>query len=159
MSDGTKLRAVESWEIMFDAREKLGVTELQKIFSRGHGQISRYCLCPSAGEAQRNPLDRLLLMFEQLVENGEDELVRATINLLAECIDCRVKSVGEPLPDKDTVEEECLDDFPELTELDRLISRREHPRIVRRQAEQVKREVDETVVSYLKLWEKKYGKV
>ncbi len=153
------MRAVESWEIMFDAREKLGVTELQKIFSRGHGQISRYCLCPNAGEAQRNPLDRLLLLFEQLVENGEEELVRTTVNLLAECIDCRVKSVGTPQPDKDTVEEECLDDFPELTELDRLINRREHPRIVQRQAEQVKREVDETMVSYLKLWENKYGKV
>lgn len=159
MSDGSNTRAVETWEIMFDAREKLGVTELQKIFSRGHGQISRYCMSPNAGDAQRNPLDRLMLMFEQLVDAGEDELVRATVNMLAECIDCRVKSVGMPRPDKDTVEEECLDDFPELTELDHLINRREHPRIIRRQAEQVKREVDETVVSYVKLWEKKYGKL
>ncbi len=62
-----------------------------------------------------------------------------------------------PKPDKDTVEEECLDDYPELTEMDRLISRREHPRVVQRQAERVKREVDETMVSYINLWESKHG--
>jgi hypothetical protein len=96
-------------------------------------------------------------MFEKLVENGEDELVRASLNILAECIDCRVKPLGKPRPDKDTVEEECLDDYPELTELDRLIGRREHPRVVQRQAERVKQEVDETLVSYLELWNRKYG--
>ena len=131
----------------------------QKIFSRGQSQINRYCMSPLAGDAQRNPLDRLKLMFEQLVEAGEGELVRSSLNILAESIDCRVKPLGNPKPDKDTVEEECLDDFPELTELDHLIARREHPRIVQRQAERVKQEVDETMVSYNNLWKDKYGKL
>ncbi len=159
MSDHDRPRAVESWEIMLLSREKIGATELQKIFSRGQTQINRYCMSPLCGDAQRNPIDRLKLMFEQLMEAGEGELVRSSLNMLAEPIGCRVKPVGTPEPDKDTVEEECLDDFPELTELDRLISRREHPRIVRRQAERVKQEVDETMVSYMKLWDKRYGQI
>lgn len=150
-------RVVESWEIMLLSRDKVGAAELQKIFSRGQTQINRYCMSPLCGDAQRNPIDRLKLMFDKLVEAGEDELVRSSLNILAETIDCRVKARATPKPDKDTVEEECLDDFPELTELDRLIARREHPRIVQRQAEKVKQEVDETMVSYLNLWEKKYG--
>lgn len=156
MSNDTP-HAVESWEIMLLSKDKVGATELQKIFSRGQTQINRYCMSPLSGDAQRNPVDRLRLMFEKLVEEGGEELVRSALNILAEPIQCRVRPVGAPKPDKDTVEEECLDDFPELTELDRLISRREHPRIVQRQVERVKQEVDETMTSYLKLWEKKHG--
>lgn len=156
MGDSTR-NAVESWEIMLLSRDKVGATELQKIFSRGQTQINRYCMSPLCGDAQRNPIDRLKLMFDKLVESGENELVRSSLNILAEAIDSRVQARAMPKPDKDTVEEECLDDFPELTELDRLIARREHPRIVQRQAEQVKQEVDETMVSYLRLWEKKYA--
>lgn len=153
--DGSK-KPVESWEIMLLSREKVGAKELQKIFSRGQTQINRYCTNPHVGDAQRNPIDRLKLMFGKLVESGEAELVRSSLNILAESIDCRVKPVKTPTPDKATVEEECLDDYPELTELDRLIARREHPRIVQRQAERVKQEVDETMVSYMQLWDKKY---
>jgi len=149
--------AVESWEIMLLSREKVGATELQKIFSRGQTQINRYCMSPLCGDAQRNPIDRLRLLFEKLVDAGELELVRSSLNILAETIDCRVSDRAAPSPDKDTVEEECLDDYPEKTEMDRLIARREHPRVVLRQAERVKQEVDETIVSYLRLWERKYG--
>ena len=157
MSESKQSHAVESWEIMLLCRERIGATELQKIFSRGQTQINRYCLSPLSGDAQRNPLDRLRLMFEKLVDAGEAELVRSSLNILAECIDSRVQPVAKLKPDKNTVEEECLDDYPELTELDRLIGRREHPRIVLRQAERVKQEVDETMVSYQGLWESKYG--
>ena len=152
-----KPHIVESWEIMLHSKEKIGATELQKIFSRGQTQINRYCMNPLSGDAQRNPVDRLKLMFEQLVDEGGDELVRSALNILAEPIHCRVNPVAAPKPDKETLEEECLDDFPELTELDRLIARREHPRVVQRQVERVKQEVDETMVSYMKLWEKKHS--
>ena len=138
MPESDKPHAVESWEIMLLSRDRVGATELQKIFSRGQTQINRYCMSPLCGDAQRNPIDRIKLMFEKLSVVGEDELVRASLNIMAECIDCRVKPRGKPRPDKDTVEEECLDDYPELTELDRLIGRREHPRVVQRQAERGK---------------------
>lgn len=157
MSDSSSMQAVESWEIMLLSREKMGVKELQKIFSLGHGQINRYCRNPNSADVQRNPIDRLRLMFELLVEHGEEELVRTALNIMAETIDCRVQPIARPKPDKDTIEEECLDDFPELTELDRLIGRREHPRTVSRQADKVKREVDETIVRYMELWDKHYG--
>ncbi|MGE4298077.1 MAG: hypothetical protein AB7E47_08620 [Desulfovibrionaceae bacterium] len=145
---------IASWEIMSKSRETLGATELQKIFSRGLTQVNRYCMGEHYADYQRNPIDRLRILFEQLAQVGEEELVRAAINYLSEPIGCRAVAMGAPKPDKDTVEEECLDDFPELTELDRLIGRCEHPRVVQRQAEKVKQEVDETVVRYLEHWER-----
>ena len=47
-------------------------------------------------------------------------------------IDHRIQEKTEFIPDKLTVEEECLDDYPEKVELDRLISSNAAPAIVRR---------------------------
>ena len=63
----------------------------------------------------------------------------------------------KPVPDKPTVEEECLDDFPEVVEIDRLTCKGEHPRMVARQTEVAKGEIDETLVRYLEFWEKTHG--
>lgn len=146
-----------TWEIMLATRDAVGATEMQKIFSRGQTQINRYCQPPGAGDGQRNPLDRMQILFKMLAENGEQEVVRSAINLFAECIDCRLKEVTKVVPDKATVEEECLDDFPELVAMDALINRDEHPRVVTRQAEKAKGEIDETLASYMQYWQKKYG--
>lgn len=144
----------ESWEMMLYCKEILGATELQKIFSRGHTQINRYCMNPKFEDSQRNPLDRLRTLFEMMAEQGEKELVRTALNFLAAPHQCRVQPTTRAVPDKSTIEEECLDDFPELVELDRLINLRKHPEVVRRQAEQVIREIEETCVLYERLWNK-----
>jgi len=154
MSDMKARHLSESWEMMLYCKEVLGATELQKIFSRGHTQINRYCMNPKFEDSQRNPLDRLRTLFEMMARQGEHELVRAALNYLAAPHGSRVQPLAEAVPDKDTIEEECLDDFPELVELDRLINMRKHPDVVRRQAEQVIREIEETCTLYDKLWNK-----
>ncbi len=153
------LRPTHSWEIMLFTRDAIGTTEMQKIFSRAHGQINRYCMCPDYDDAQRNPIDRLRLLFDKLAESGTEgqELIRAALNYLAEPIECRVQDMAMPIPDKATIEEECLDDFPELVEMDNLINHREHPRVVSRQAEKAKGEIDETLVRYVEHWKNNYG--
>ena len=143
-----------SWEIMFAIRETLGAVELQKIFSRGQTQLNRYCMAPHFADAQRNPLDRLQVLTEQLEAAGEHELALAAINFILEPLTARATAQNLPTPDKDTLEEECLDDFPELTTLDALIAKQSHPRDVIQQAERVKNEVDETIVKYLEHWNK-----
>ncbi len=142
----------ETWEVMQTCKRLLGVTNLQKIFSRGRTQINRYCMDPRYADAQRNPLDRLIAMFELALEAGGRETVRAALNMLAKPLGCRVQEVEEPVPDKATVEEECLDDYPELVELNRLITERRHPDEVRRQAEITIREIGETCTLYEQVW-------
>lgn len=158
MSSQRQAQPKESWEFMFYARERVGAAQMQKIFSRGQTQINRYCLHPRCDDYQRNPLDRLRILFELLVEGGSAELVQYALNYLAETVGCRLHPLEHPLPDKETVEEECLDDFPELVEMDRMIAVEEHPRVVIAQSEKAKGEIDETIESYREFWAGKYGK-
>ncbi|WP_051295088.1 hypothetical protein [Maridesulfovibrio bastinii] len=154
MSNDDKLNAVETWELMQCAKEKLGAKELQKIFQRGQTQINRYCSSPISEDHQRNPLDRIHILFSNLCEAGGEEIVRASINHFADIIGCRVAEQGEIVPDKDTVEEECLDDYPEKVAMDNMIAASEHPEKVRRQGEKTCREIMETVISYETHWGK-----
>ncbi|NDV26351.1 hypothetical protein [Desulfovibrio sp. JC010] len=140
--------ATLTWEMMQCSRDVLGPTCMQKIFSRGQSQINRYCSSPRHEDHQRNPLDRLHLLFSKLDEEGERELVIAALNHLCSSIDHRIQEKAEVQPDKLTVEEECLDDYPEKVELDRLIASNAAPELVRRQGEHTCREIMETVVSY-----------
>lgn len=150
----TDRKLVTSSDIMFHIREQLGTVELQKIFSRGQTQLNRYCMPSHLEDSQRNPLDRINILIKKLEEKGEEELALATANFILEPLSVRAAPVSFPTPDKNTVEEECLDDFPELTQLDALIAMQQHPREVIRQAEKVKEEIDETIVSYLEHWNK-----
>ncbi len=149
------VNAVETWEMMKCSRDCLGASELQKIFSRGQSQINRYCSSPLHEDYQRNPLDRLHLLFSKLDMAGERELVIAALNHLCDSIEHRVHEKVECEPDKLTVEEECLDDYPEKVELDRLISSCAPPEVVRRQGEHTCREIMETVTSYEKHYREK----
>jgi hypothetical protein len=130
------------------SRDVLGATSMQKIFSRGQSQINRYCSSPQHEDHQRNPLDRLHLLFSKLEEEGEKELVIAALNHLCSSVGYRIQEQQEIIPDKLTVEEECLDDYPEKVELDRLIAINAAPELVRRQGEHTCREIMETVTSY-----------
>lgn len=141
-------KATLTWEMMQCSRDTLGATSLQKIFSRGQSQINRYCSTPIHEDHQRNPLDRLHLLFSKLEEAGEKELVIAALNHLGTSVGHRVQETPQFIPDKQTVAEECLDDYPEKVELDRLISSNAPPEIVRRQGEHTCREIMETVTSY-----------
>ncbi len=147
-------KATRTWEMMQCSRETLGATSLQKIFSRGQSQINRYCSTPIHEDHQRNPIDRLHILFSELEKAGERELVIAALNHLGTSIGQRVQEIRQFIPDKQTVAEECLDDYPEKVELDRLIASNAPPEIVRRQGEHTCREIMETVTSYEDHYEK-----
>lgn len=75
-------------------------------------------------------------------------MVIAALNHLCNSIGFRIQETVDVKPDKMTVEEECLDDYPEKVELDRLIACNADPELVRRQGEHTCREIMETVTSY-----------
>lgn len=144
---------VESWEVFLWARQHLGITTLTKIFNIGTTQAYRYCTNPRFDHesTRRNPIDNLKILFEEMREQGGDEVIKAALNDMASVINHRVQPVSQCQPDKQTMEEECLDDYPGIVKLHDLIQKQADISLVHAQADQVKREISETVELYRKM--------
>lgn len=139
----------DSWKLMLKIRESLGKSGLTAVFQKSATQIGRYCQGMACQDRQKNPLDRMRKLIESLQAKGGNELAKEVVNFLAEPLACRLQPVSYSRPDKDTITEECLDDYPEKTRLDELILNNAHPNQVVRQAENCKREIDETVTLFI----------
>lgn len=140
---------VETWEIMLQAKTALGGVALQNIFSVGTTQINRYCRNPEfTADSERNPIDRLRILFRDLSAQGGEELVQAALNHLASVIGCRVVLADRPEPDKPTLAEECLDDIPSLALFHSLIQAGEPPAVTEKALEKHIAEVREDQTMY-----------
>jgi len=140
---------VETWAMMKAAKDALGATEMQKIFSVGQTQINRYCRNPNfTSDSERNPIDRMRLMLRQMVEQGAEDEARAIVALLCEEIGARPERCQPAEPDRTTLAEECLDDYPAVTLAHQLMRDGEHPRITHAAIEKAKDELEQTQVMY-----------
>ncbi|WP_147820123.1 hypothetical protein [Salidesulfovibrio onnuriiensis] len=145
---------LESWKILYEIKDLIGSGQLRNHLQCSKSQIARYCTSPQNSEGQHNPMDRLKNLFCQLIQHGEEgeAMAKAALNYMAEPLKCRVRKVGTVLPDKSTVQLECLDDYPEKVKLDNMIDHNRLPEEVRQQGEICKREIDETVVKYVEYY-------
>jgi hypothetical protein len=82
------------------------------------------------------------------VEKECNELAIELVNLIALPLDSRLSPNNHPTPDKQTIFEECLDDYCEITALDDLIRSGANLEQVLQQAEKCKEEIEETVAIY-----------
>jgi len=90
----------------------LGIVTLQNLYKKSRSEIYRWAADPRTnGETRQNPLDRIKRLLEDLYEHGYDDIARAAVRILATAIDCEIKPLEHPVPDKKTVFEECLDDY------------------------------------------------
>ena len=141
-----KLPPLASWEVFLFARKTLGITFLQKIFSIGHTEIYRWSRDPDfTADSARNPLDRLKLLFKEMKNQGYEDEAKAGVNFLAESVGCRIAETNRPEPDKDSKWDECLDDYPALTDFHDAVRQGKSWAEICHLAEQAKREIDETV--------------
>lgn len=140
---------VEAWEIMRRIKASLGYGEMQRLLGVGRGQVDRYCRNPEVTEdSERCPLRRLHALFAEAVNAGAAEEVRAGVNMLAEVLGCRLVPMDAPEPDRETVQAECLDDYPALVALHHAVQAREPLAVVRQRADDVRQEVAQTVEMY-----------
>jgi hypothetical protein len=89
------------------------------------------------------------MLIADVSEQGSEgvALARAMVDFMAEPLGMHCVPDAEGRPDKD-VNGECLDDYPPVVKLHALIQDGADIRTVEAQAEEVQREVRETVVRY-----------
>lgn len=140
---------MESWEMMREAKDLLGMPALQRIFSVGHGVLYKTMRNPDfVGDTARPPIQRVRMMLHDLANAGGEDLAHAMLNYMAEALGMHLEPNATAVPDCDDVRDECLDDLPPLAVLHSLIQCGADVREVEAQGVVVKREVDETVVAY-----------
>lgn len=142
------------WEMMLEAKDALGMAALGRIFWIGAKGLYKQMRNPEyAGDSRRPVIQRVRTLVHDLHQAGAGDLSRAILNYMAEGMGMHCVSNAQGTPDKDTMDGECIDDYPPLTRLHEAIQRKADIREVEALAEEVKREVDETVVMYRSLEE------
>ena len=137
---------LEPWELMSAAKDVLGVPSLGRILGVGHMQIYRQVRNPDFTEDFiRSPIQRIRVLVYELYQRGERELAEGILNYMAEGADMHVTPNSCATPDKDSVEGECLDDYPVLVEFHEAVRNGADLRELERLAEHVKSEIEETV--------------
>lgn len=132
-------------------RKILGKETLQKIYKKSPTQIYRWGMDPDFCEDwERNPLDRINVMLERLCELGRDDIAQAAVAILAKTVDCELSCITPSHPDKDSIEAECLDDYPMVARFHQVIIENEIPEVVDNLWQAAKRELDETREMYMR---------
>lgn len=138
----------ESWELMSAAKDVLGVPALGRILAVANQQIYRQIRNPDHTEDSiRPPIQRIRTLIYELDQSGERELVEGILNYMADGADMHVTPNSCQQPDKDSIEGECLDDYPVLMAFHEAVRCGADLRELERLAERVKVEVEETVTA------------
>jgi hypothetical protein len=143
---------LKSWQFFLSCRRVLGDSFLTVLYNRGQRQIYRWSADPDFTDpagAERNPIDRLKTILERLAERGRQDIALSGLSILAAAIGCEVQPFGITVPDKNTVEDEMLDDYPALIALHNHIRSKESIPTIQHHAAQAKRDIDETVQKYI----------
>jgi len=140
---------LKSWQFFHAARKILGDAFLIKLYSRGKRQIYRWAADPDfTTDHERNPIDRLRVLLSRLCEVGREDVALSGVSMLAEVVGCELKKIEGAEPDGESLEAECLDDYPALTSFHNAIREGDPPEVVRHLWQEAKKELDETWERY-----------
>jgi len=139
-----------TWQFFHACRVVLGKSFLQKVFKRSLRQIYRWSANPQfCEEVERNPIDCLKIVIDRLKEIGRDDIAYAGLQILADSIDCDLVPRSHPLPDKKTLQDECLDDYPAVVDFHNSIKEGDPPELVRHNLRRAVEELEETWEKYI----------
>lgn len=122
-----------------------------KFFHVDNQTVIRWIADPihvSESSVRTNYLERHEAILTRLMNDGYEELARSNVSRLAAIVGCALVPLGPPTPDKETIEQEMLDDLPPLVALQEAIIQGKSMDDVRFLGEQAKGEIDETVEFY-----------
>lgn len=143
------LPPLKSWQFYEACRHNLGIETLTSLFSRSKTQIYRWGRDPRACvDVEHNPIDRMQFLLERLCEVGREEIARAAVAMMAQTVGCRLQPDELAVPDQDTLEGECLDDYPALVDFHRAVREGKHRDEVRFRYQEALRELNETWTLY-----------
>jgi hypothetical protein len=96
-----------------------------------------------------NYLEKHEILLELLMEEPDgEELARGIVTKHANIVGCDLSARISAKPDKATIEEECLDDYPILVRLHTAIGNKEDMAVVDYLGSESKKEIGETVEKY-----------
>lgn len=134
---------VKSWQFFHACKVRLGKSTLTDLFKKSIRQIDRWSCDPDFSEsAQRNPMDKYETLLNKLVERGVMDIAQAAVDRQARIVGCELK-FSDAFPDKDTIEEELLDNLPALAEYQKAVTDRRPFAVIRQAAMKVIREIEE----------------
>lgn len=140
---------IRNW--LADVRALVGDGYLQKIFgSRNLASFKRTVQhwtnrSKHEAEPRRNPIEILSTLLEHLkTQPGGRKLVHRYAVLIAEIAGGEFTPRQKFKPEK-SIEKECLEDYPEIVNLHSLIKHNAEIEEIEFQANEVKREIDETI--------------
>jgi hypothetical protein len=140
-----------TWAFMSLARDHLEVSGLHRIFGVDRSQISRWTKNPAVfDDAQRNPIDRLRLLFERMVEAGEAAAVLSMISELSRPLGGPVEVCAPVTPERETLLDELMDIHPACTEHAQSIRRGDELRTVEHWEVEAIRQIREGTEAYRK---------
>jgi hypothetical protein len=140
----------KSWQFFRDCVVHLGRSTITKLYDRKKKQLYRWSADPdTTDDTQRNPIDRLGRIFELLCELEHRDVALAGLRLLAEQVQCEVIDRSPTIPDKDTLEAECLDDYPAVVDFHNAMSDGDHSIEVQKYLDKAIHELKETFEKYL----------
>ena len=139
-----------TWQFFHAAKKILGDSFLQKVYKKSLRQIYRWSANPDFCEdTEKNPLDRIKIILGRLVEIGREDVAYSAVQMLAEVLDCELVSKNHPTPDKSTIEDECLDDYPTITAFHNAIREGKDKLVVQELLRRAKGELEETYEKFL----------
>ena len=116
-------------------------------------QAYRYCRNPKTdSESCHTPLELLRNLFDEMVEQGGQDVVLIALNYLAQSIDASVRKNGSSEPDKSSLHEELLDNHPKFAELEQAMLRGDPLSHVQVLLQQAKGELDQDLEAYKQEW-------
>lgn len=105
---------VKTWQFFNACKRHLGLKFLTNHFKVGPRQYDRWSCDPEfADSAQRNPQDRLEALYKKMMDIGQKDIARAGVDRFVRIVECGMY-VNQPQSDKDSIDEELLDNLPAL---------------------------------------------
>ncbi len=111
-----------SWEFFSSCIYYLGKKSLTSLFQRGERQIERWAADPSTTSGSyRNPVDRYEILLNMLMEKGKEKIAQTIVSRQADIVGCELNRKNLPIPDKETLEHEVIDDLPSKVNFDNVL--------------------------------------
>lgn len=138
-----------TWEFFRLARSVLGNSVINRVFGVEKSQIGRWASNPGLeNEHQRNPVDRLRALFEEMIEAGEHAAVMAMISELSRPLGGPVQVCAPVEPERETVQDELLDIHPACTEHAQAIRMGQPVRVVEHWGQEARKQIDQATEIY-----------
>ena len=144
-------RPFKTWQFYHFIKKTFGKSFLTSLYKVSPRQVDRWSCDPAFSEsAQQNGIDKYNVMLKSAMDIGEARAARCAVRRQARIVECFLTPMGDSEPDKSTLSDEMLDDFPAVVRLHDAIRNREDEIIVRDLLSEAKEELNQTFTSHVR---------